>query len=209
MGVNELRSQYAHRETAFNLRYESNISWIPDSRPPRGIIHSLMKDPHHDLELYIGVSLANMQIDDIGIVFNRSPFPMCRDSVSRYNEFIGIEMSETKILRKLEEFEKRNCLHMNELFQLSVKAFTSGFAFYLKNKNIPGEMDEYRMHIGNIPLLERIETMRHWWMKDRRVLDSCYAYRWETIEEDVNGKIENLKPITRLMIDEVKANNEI
>lgn len=207
MGLDELKQEYAHREIAFNLRYESNIVWLPDSTPPRGIIHSIMKDPHHSLELYIGVSLDSMKIDDIGIQFNRSPFPMCKNSCEKYQEFIGIEMSETKIMRKLDEFQKRNCLHMNELFQVSIKAFTSGFAFYLKNKVIPGEIDEYRMHIGSTPLQERIETMRHWWMKDRRVLDSCYAYRKETILDEEMDKVSNLQPITRLMIEEVKRNS--
>lgn len=207
MGLDELKKEYAHREIAFNLRYESNIVWLPESNPPRGIVHSIMKDPHHNLELYIGVSLNSMKIDDIGIVFNRSPFPMCSNSYAKYEEFIGIEMSETKIMRKLEEFQKRNCLHMNELFQVSIKAFTSGFAFYLKNKVIPGELDEYRMHIGKTPLLDRIETMRNWWMKDRRVANSCYAYRDETISDAEMNKIKDLQPITRLMIEEVKRNS--
>ncbi|MCB1172828.1 MAG: DUF2889 domain-containing protein [Leptospiraceae bacterium] len=201
-----MKAAIAHREQAFNLRYESKVFWLLEQKPARCIIRTAMRDPHHELLLYLGVSLATMQIDDIGVEYERAPFPACMGAFDRYRDVIGTDMTETKLRKKLESFQRRNCLHLNEMFEVASRAFTSALAFLLKNREVPAEMDEYRMHVGDTPLPDRVEMMRHWWASDRRVIDSCHAYRSESLQPETMQKVAHLQPITKLMIREVQRN---
>ncbi len=208
MGLEQLKQDVLHRTVSFGVRYEGSITYLPELNPPRCVVKAVMIDLHHDLVLYIGVNLATIKIDDIGVEFFKTPFPDCMKSFDKYQEFIGIDMSDRKIMQKLLEFEKLNCLHLNELFQIASKTFTSGFAFFLKDQFMPEEMDEYKMHKGDTGLEERLEINRHWWMKDSRVKDSCYAYRENSIRQNYNEKVKSIPTITKLMIQASKKNRQ-
>ncbi|EMY27392.1 hypothetical protein LEP1GSC115_5988 [Leptospira interrogans serovar Australis str. 200703203] len=117
-------------------------------------------------------------------------------------------MSYVKLMNRFPADKTLGCLHINELIQNAAMNFHSAYAFYLKERNFPAQLDEYKMYEGNLPARERREIGRHWWMKDRGVKNSCYSFSTRHEKPELKDQVKHLDSITAMMVKEFKKSKK-
>lgn len=201
MALKDFQNSLFNRNHSYTRRYETRVFWFPELETPEAIVEVNQFDPYHDMTLYLRVNLMNLKITDFAVDEKRVPYKSCPMAIESYSYLLGSEMSERKLIGNYPERTK-GCLHLNELIENAARSFQSAFAFYLKEKVLPPEQDEYRMYSGTMSHQDRIELGRHWWMKDRSIRNSCFSF--STVHEDSNWK-ETVKEYPSVMTEMARA----
>lgn len=204
MALQELKRKIGHRMASFERRYETRTFFFPEEAPPKAVVQTNLYDPYHDMTLYLEVDLKHLKISDADVEEIRVPFSMCPKAIQAYKYLVGMDMSESKLLRTFPTDMTGACLHINELIAHAAAGFNAAYGFYLKDKNFPEDWDEYKMHIGEASESERLEIGRHWWMKDRNVRNTCLSFSTNQEVTETKEKIKKIPSITQMMVSEYK-----
>ena len=207
MALSDMKEAIRHRLAGFERRYETRVFWFPDQSPSYAIVESRLLDTYHDMALFLRVNLQTRKIEDVDVEENRVPYSSCPLAVATYRYLIGEDMSERGLIGKYPFARPEGCLHLNEMLEHAVRNFNSAYGFYLKDRNFPADMDEYRMHVGERSLNDRIELGRHWWMKDRNVRNSCLSLSVSQEKQEYRDQIKDLPGITQMMVREFRKKN--
>ncbi|WP_040911634.1 DUF2889 domain-containing protein [Leptospira broomii] len=205
MALSQLKQKIRFKDCGFQRRYESRYYWFPEESPPSCLIEASQRDSYHDMTLYMLINLTNMKIIDLDVEEDRVPYETCPQAIKTYSYLIGEEISYSKIMRKFPVDKTAGCLHINELLQNAAQSFSSAYAFFLKERNFPPELDEYRMYAGTLDARSRREIGRHWWMKDRGVRNSCFSFSAEHETAELKEQVKPLDSITAMMVKEFRG----
>jgi hypothetical protein len=202
MPLNDLKGKIHNIVRSFERRYESNIFFFPEDKKPCSVIHVKMTDEYHDMNLYLQVELKTLTILDLGIEENRVPYESCPMAAKNYLMIIGKQIS--KLGKEKPENKILGCLHINELLEESTRVFNAAYGFYLKEKNYPNEYNEEKMFVGDLPRSSRREIARHWWMKDRRVRNSCHSFNTITENTEMKTIAANIPSFTEMILESMR-----
>lgn len=204
MALIELKNKIHNVVRSFERRYESNIFFFPEDKSPNSVIHVKMTDEYHDMNLYLQIDLKTLTVTDMGIEENRVPYESCPMAAKNYSIIIGKQIS--KLGKQKPENKIHGCLHLNELLEESTRVFNAAYGFYLKEKNYPNEYNEEKMFVGDLDRSTRREIARHWWMKDRRVKNSCYSFDSATENLEPKKLAANIPSFTEMVLDSMRDN---
>ena len=202
MPLEELKSKIHNTVRSFERRYETNIFFFPEDTTPHSIIHVRLIDLYHDMNLYIQVSLQNLNVLDIGIEEIRVPYSSCPMAAQFYTKLIGFSIS--KLAKELPDQKVNSCLHLNELVEEATRSFNAAYGFFIKEKIFPNELNEEKMFIGNLNRENRREIARHWWMKDRRVKNSCFSFNSATEQIEFKDISQKIPSFTEIVVQSLK-----
>lgn len=207
MALVEMKNKIHNVVRSFRRSYTTSVFFFPEDDPPTSIIQVKQDDLYHDMALYITIRLDSMAITDIDVEENRVPYPQCPNAITIYHSLIGQNLARLN-LEKMDHFKRsKGCIHVNELIEQAKQNFTTAYAFFLKEELYPTEWNEEKMFTGSSDREFRRELARHWWMKDRRVKNSCYAFAQEREAE----KIELLKDtptLTEMMLKNMRKKKQ-
>jgi hypothetical protein len=205
MPLEELKNKIRNTVRSFNREYNTSIYFFPEDST--SVIHVQLVDLYHDMSLYLLISLNNLNILDLGIEENRVPYPICQGAIPAFQAYIGVNIM--KVGKSKDLFPKTSgCLHLHELLEEAAQNFNTGYAFFLKEQEYPKELNEEKMFIKGPDREYRREVARHWWMKDKRVKNSCYSFA--TIRENTEAKklIEDVPGFTQILLSKMKKKKD-
>lgn len=204
MPLKELKEKVKNTVRSFERRYETHVFFYPEDEIPSALLEVRLVDDYHNMNLYLLIQMATTEILDIDVEETRVPFETCPNAVHFYRSLIGKELS--RIVRSDGKYvEKRlGCLHINELLEEGFRAYSAAYGFFLKDKYYPLEYHEDKMFIGKLSREERRHITQHWWMKDRRVKNSCYSFSTEREEEKYKEVVKNVPSFTDMTLMELK-----
>jgi len=209
MPLKELKEKSQNTIRSFERRYETHVFFYPEDEIPSALLEVRLVDDYHNMNLYVLVQMADTVILDIDIEETRVPFETCPNAVFAYRSLIGKELS--RIVRSNDKFveKKSSCLHINELLEEGLRAYGAAYGFFLKDKYYPLEYHEDKMFIGTLPRETRRHITQHWWMKDRRVKNSCYSFSTERENPDLKELVKDIPSFTDITLIELKKQKEI
>ncbi|MDX1958191.1 MAG: DUF2889 domain-containing protein [Leptospiraceae bacterium] len=207
MPLSELKTRLKNTVRSFERKYETHVFFYPEDKIPSSIIQVTMTDHYHFMILYIQIEMATTKIIDIDAEETRVPYESCPNAINSYTKLIGMQLS--KLVRAKESIiEKRlSCLHLNELLEEGFRSYTAAYGFYLKDQYYPLEYHEDKMFYGDLSREKRRHITQHWWMKDRRVKNSCYSFSEERKQTELAEIVETIPSFTDMVLKELKKSS--
>lgn len=204
MPLQELKEKSRNTVRSFERRYETHVFFYPEDDIPSALLEVRLVDDYHNMNMFLLMNMANTTILDIDVEETRVPFETCPNAVAAYRALIGKELS--KVVRMEGKYvEKRmGCLHINELLEEGFRAYTAAYGFFLKDKYYPLEYHEDKMFFGDLPREKRRHITQHWWMKDRRVKNSCFSFSTDREQSDLKEIVKEVPSFTDMTLMELK-----
>lgn len=205
MGLKDLKDKIHNSVRSFERRYETSIFFYPEDNPPVSIIEVRLVDQYHKMDLYMKIDLTNLQVADLAVEETRVPYSSCPNAIKNYSFILGQQISKLNRISSREDYQRvQGCLHINELIEEGSRSFYAAYGFFLKEYNYPVELNEEKMVFGDYPRETRREAARHWWMKDRRIKNSCFSFNSETEVADIKKLIEKVPTYTEMVLKNMK-----
>jgi hypothetical protein len=204
MPLKELKEKSRNTVRSFERRYETHVFFYPEDEIPSVLLEVRLVDDYHNMNLFLLMNMTNTMILDIDVEETRVPFETCPNAVAAYHALVGKEL--VRVVKQEGRYvEKRlGCLHINELLEEGFRAYTAAYGFFLKDKYYPLEFHEDKMFVGDLPREKRRHITQHWWMKDRRVKNSCYSFSTEREQSELKEIVKDVPSFTDMTIMELK-----
>jgi hypothetical protein len=204
MPLKELKEKSKNTVRSFERRYETHVFFYPEDEIPSALLEVRLVDDYHNMNLFLLINMANTTILDIDVEETRVPFETCPNAVNAYKILLGKEL--TKVVKAEGKYidKRMGCLHINELLEEGFRAYTAAYGFFLKDKYYPLEFHEDKMFIGDLPREKRRHITQHWWLKDRRVKNSCYSFATEREQTELKEIVKDVPSFTDMTIMELK-----